>query len=130
MNSKDMAKRGFSEPVDFVEGGEEKVPRKIGVYIIFRKDKEIDYEMSKSDIVKIGKCVEEGKGFSGKYYQYFNPGPTDTKTLRIRPMFKSSPHAIMWLEVTKEQAKALEKRLLNEFVRFHGQYPAFNTISK
>lgn len=126
MNSKDLVKRGFSEPVDFVEGGEETVPRKIGIYIIFRKDKEIDYGMGKSDIVKIGKCVEEGKGFRGKYQQQFNPGPTDTKNLRIRPMFKSSPHAFAWLELPKEQAKAAEKRLLNEFVRFHGQYPPFN----
>jgi len=130
MNSQDMIKRGFSEPVDFTEEGQNLVPNKVGVYILFRKDKEIDYPMGKSDIVKIGKCVDTGKGFSGKWHQYFKPGPNDTKNKRLLSNFRPGTHCFTWLELTKEQATGAEKRLLNEFVRFNGQYPAYNTISK
>ena len=39
-------------------------------------------------------------------------------------------HAFSWLEVPKHQIKQVERRLLNEFVRFHGQYPAYNLTHK
>jgi hypothetical protein len=126
MNSKDLVKRGFSEPVDLREGGQSQIPSKIGVYVIIRKDKEIDYPMGKSDIVKIGKCEETGKGFTGRWCDYISSGTAQDAGKRPRQGPSRDQHAFSWLELPKNQIKQVEKRLLNEFVRFHGQYPPFN----
>jgi hypothetical protein len=130
MNSKDLQKRGFSEPVALTEGGQTQVPAKIGVYVIVRKDKEIDYPMGKSDIVKIGKCVEEGRGFTGRWNQYFNPVVAQDANKRLKQVPSCELHGFSWMELPKNQIKQMEKRLLNEFVRFHGQYPAYNLTHK
>jgi hypothetical protein len=128
MNSKDLQKRGFSEPADLSEGGQLRVPEKIGVYVIIRKDHEVGYPMGTSDIVKVGKCEDNGKGFNGKLAQFFGPGLQEAGrgTRQIQP----GVHAFSWLEVPKGQIKQVERRLLNEFVRFHGQYPALNLTHK
>lgn len=125
MNSKDLQKRGFSEPADLSEEGRLQVPPKIGVFVIVRKDKEIGYPIGTSDIVKMGKCEEAGKGFNGKCAQLFNPGSQDAGRGASK-MIQPGLHAFSWLEVPKAQIRQVERRLLNEFVRFHGQYPALN----
>jgi hypothetical protein len=130
MNSKDLQKRGFSEPVALTEEGKTQVPAKIGVYVIVRKDKEIDYPMGKSDIVKIGKCVEQGKGFTGRWQQYFSPAPAQVAGRQAKSSPSCELHAFSWLELPENQIKQMEKRLLNEFVRYHGQYPAYNLTHK
>jgi hypothetical protein len=126
MNSSDLVKRGFSEPVDLKEGEQGRIPPKIGVYVIVRKGKEIDYPIGKSDIVKIGKCEDSGKGFTGRWRDYLNPGAAQEAGKRPRQGPTQDLHAFSWLELPKNQIKQVEKRLLNEFVRFHGQYPPFN----
>ena len=130
MNSKDLQKRGFSEPVDLTEGGQLRVPATIGVYVIIRKGKEIGYPMGTSDIVKVGKCEEIGKGFNGKCAQFFSPTPSQQASKGSKQDIPCDLHAFSWLEVPKSQIKQVERRLLNEFVRFHGQYPAYNLTHK
>jgi len=130
MNSKDLQKRGFSEPVDLSEGGQLQVPARIGVYVIVRKEKEIGYPIGTSDIVKVGKCEEIGKGFNGKCAQFFSPTPAQQAGKGSKQDIPCGVHAFSWLEVPKHQIKQVERRLLNEFVRFHGQYPAYNLTHK
>lgn len=130
MNSKDLQKRGFSEPVDLSEGGQLRVPAGIGVYVIVRKEKEIGYPIGTSDIVKMGKCEEAGKGFAGRWSQYFCPTPAQRAGKGSRQDIQCALHAFSWLEVPRHQIKQVERRLLNEFVRFHGQYPAYNLTHK
>lgn len=130
MNSKDLQKRGFSEPVDLCDGCQVRVPAKIGVYVIVRKGKEIDYPMGKSDIVKVGKCEEVGKGFTGRWQQYYTPAPAQDAGKQAKSSPSCELHAFSWLELPKNQIKQVERRLLNEFVRFHGQYPAYNLTHK
>jgi len=130
MNSKDLQKRGFSEPVDLSEGGQLRVPSKIGVYVIVRKDHEIGYPIGTSDIVKVGKCEDAAKGFNGKCAQFFSPAPAPEPGKAAKQDFPCDQHAFSWLEVPKSQIKQVERRLLNEFVRFHGQYPAYNLTHK
>jgi hypothetical protein len=130
MNSKDLQKRGFSEPVDLSEAGQLRVPEKIGVYVLVRKDHEVGYAMGSSDIVKVGKCEDAGKGFNGKCAQFFNPTPSQQAAKGSKQEIQCSVHAFSWLEVPKGQIKQVERRLLNEFVRFHGQYPALNLTHK
>lgn len=127
MNSNDLIKRGFSELVDFIDGGHKNVPPKIGIYIITRRDKDIEYSNGKSDIVKIGKCEFE-QGFTKRWYSYFNPGPTQATNKRLKPKFLEAPHGFSWLELPKGQAHLMEKRLLAEFKLQHGQLPAYNLI--
>jgi len=129
MNSKDLVLRGFSEPLDFVEGQNKEVPPKTGVYVIIRKDKSIDYRMGQSDIVKIGKAEFE-KGFFRLWHEYFHPGPTQNTNIRLKDKFLASPHGFCWKEIPKGRAGMTEKVLRAEFVRDHGQLPAYNIVHK
>ena len=129
MNSKDLVLRGFSEPVDFVEGKNNEVPAKTGVYVIIRKDKQINYRTGQSDIVKIGKCEYE-KGFFRAWHEYFHPGPTQDTNIRLKEKFLAYPHAFSWKEIPKGRVGTMEKVLFAEFVRAHGQLPAYNLVHK
>lgn len=129
MNSKDLVLRGFSEPVDFVEGKGDEVPPKTGVYVIIRKDKQIGYRSGQSDIVKIGKC-EYDKGFARAWSEYFHPGPAQETNVRMKEKLLASPHAFSWKEIPKGRAGMMEKVLFAEFVRAHGQLPAYNLVHK
>ena len=129
MNSKELVLKGFSEPLDLVEAKNAEVPAKTGVYVIIRKDKEIDYPYGKSDIVKIGKC-EYDKGFFRAWSEYFHPGPSQEANLRFRDRLLAAPHGFSWKEVPKGRAGVVEKMMFAEFVRAHGQMPAYNIVHK
>lgn len=127
MNSKDLRERGFTEPILFVKGEHSTAPAETGVYIIMLQDRETDYPMGKSDIVKIGKS-EFKQGIRRRWYNYYNPGPTQHTNIRLKPKFEKQPHTIAWLLLPKGDAKRMEDRLLLEFKREHGQFPAYNLI--
>lgn len=102
------------------------LPKQMGVYVI-RDSKNFGRYQGESDIVYIGSTTSS-RGLKRRIRFYFHPGQTQHTSQRIHKMLKHiHTLEISWIRSNAgEDARRIEKKLLNQYFTDHLELPPFN----
>ena len=131
MNTNELAEIGFNTWFLFNISNRENLlntlPTNFGVYVI-AIDQPFGRFIGESDIVYIGSTIRKNGGIRTRIKEHFKPGKSQQTNKRISELLNTNIF-LRFSVVSKRKpnnARELEKKLLNKYVKQHGELPPLN----